>query len=191
MKIFPIVSDEELSSEAQIVFDDVLEKFGSIPVFYRLFATAPPLIEAYWLTYKKVIFEGVLPIQVKELIFLAVARKRQCVYCSSAHLAICDIFEVERSTLESIMNEIADFKPERIAALLTFCLASLDDPDEVSDADFQRLYEHGITQREIMEALYTVGYADSGIFLAKAVKVDVDTEIKNYLEENKLSIGFI
>ena len=190
MSVFPIITDETLADEIKYVFDEINDKFSSVPVIYRLLASAPPLVEAYWLSYKKVILEGELPAQVKELIFLAVARKKRCIYCSSVHLAICDVFKVDRQTLTSIINGNTDFKPERIAALVSFCLLSMDDPDAVSEKNYQHLYDLGISQTETIEALYTVSYADSGIFLAKALKVRVDTGITEYLEEHNLDIGF-
>ena len=190
MSIFPIIEDQALSDDVKKVFDEVIEKFSSVPVFYRLLASAPPLVEAFWLSYKKVILEGTLPAQVKELIFLAIARKRRCTYCASAHLAICDMFEADRQTLTAIMNGVAEFEPERIAALIGFCLLSLDDPNAVDNKDYQTLYALGITQTEVIEALYTVSYADSGVFLAKALKVDVDLEVIKYLHEHNLDIGF-
>ncbi|MEE8059647.1 MAG: carboxymuconolactone decarboxylase family protein [Pseudomonadales bacterium] len=100
MSVFQILNDDELDTEAQSVFSEVIDKFQSVPVFYRILAVSPPLLQTYWYSYQKVILEGMLPAAVKELIFLAVARKRRCVYCASVHLALSDIFEIERSTLE-------------------------------------------------------------------------------------------
>ena len=191
MSIFPIITDDELTDDALAVFEAVNDKFGSIPIFYRLLALAPPLLEAYWLNYKKVILEGVLPPQIKELVYLAVARKRRCIFSSSAHLAICDILEADRQTITAITNQVADFSPRRVATLINFCLLSMDNPSTVSESDYQSVYDEGISQVELIEALFTVAYADTGIFLAKALKVDVDIEIKTYLDEHNLTIGFI
>ena len=191
MSYFKILGDDELAPEAQSLFQEVIDKFQSVPVFYRILAVAPALLQTYWYSYQKVVLEGELPAQVKELIFLAVARKRRCIYCASAHLAICDIFEIERSTLETIMSETTDIQPERIAILLKFCLLAMDDPDAITAEQYQNLYNHGMTQIEILEALYTVAYSNGGIFMAKALKVEVEDGVKKYLSDNALSIGFI
>ncbi|NQZ84007.1 MAG: carboxymuconolactone decarboxylase family protein [Colwellia sp.] len=190
MSIFPIIADDALVASVSDVFDEIDDKLGSIPIIYRLLAFAPPLVEAYWLNYQKVILEGVLSPQVKELIFLSVARKRRCIYCSSTYLVICDAFGTDRQTLTAIMAGTIDFEPKRFAALIRFCLLSMDDPDAVSRNDYQLLYEQGISQDEALEALYTVSYADTGTFLAKAIKIDVDVEVKSYLDEHNLDIGF-
>ena len=191
MSFFDIITDEQAEQHALDVFNDIDDKFGTIPVFYRLLATAPPLVETYWLNYNKVIQEGALPGVVKELIFLAIARKLKCRYCSSAHLAICDIFEIDRTALTSIMELSIDFQPTRTAALLEFCLVSLDNPSNITDQQYKHLYEAGINDIEIMEALYTVSFANAGIYMAKMMKVDIDHEVAQYLSQNELSIGFI
>jgi len=191
MSIFEIVENESAEQAALDVFNDVDEKFGTIPVFYRLLATAPPLLETYWLNYNKIILEGALPSVVKELIFLAVARKRKCIYCSSAHLAICDIFEVSRPTLEAIMDESNNFTPTRTAKLVSFCLDSIDSQGVIRESQYQDLSDAGINKVEVIEALYTTSFASSGVYMAKAMKVDVDQDVTKYLDDNKLSIGFI
>ena len=188
MSMFPILNDEEVCQSTKMVFADIEQKFGIVPVFYRFLANCPPLVEAYWLTYQKVIGQGLLPINVKELIFLAVARKRQCTYCSSVHLAICDIFNIERHTIEALMSNISDLQPERVSKLISFCLSVMDNPENVTERDYQQLQSYGICQQEVLEALYSVAYANSGIYLAKVTKIEVDQSVKIYLAEKKLFI---
>ena len=190
MSMFPILNDEEISQNTKIAFAEIEQKFGIVPVFYRFLANCPPLVEAYWLTYQKVIGQGLLPINVKELIFLAVARKRQCVYCSSVHLAICDIFNIERHTIEALMSNISELQPERVSKLISFCLSVMDNPENITERDYQQLQSYGISQMEVLEALYSVAYANSGIYLAKVTKIEIDQSVKNYLAEKKLFIRF-
>ncbi|NQZ86909.1 MAG: carboxymuconolactone decarboxylase family protein [Colwellia sp.] len=191
MSMFPILNDQDLSQSSETIFGEIGKKFGIVPVFYRFLANCPPLVEAYWTTYQKVIADGVLPINIKELIFLAVARKHQCVYCSSVHLAICDIFNIERHTLDNLMNDISNLQPERTSKLISFCLSSMDNPDEITEQDYQQLQSYGINQQEILEALYSVAYANSGVYLAKVTKIELDQVVIDYLADKKLTIRLV
>ncbi|PCJ46376.1 MAG: hypothetical protein COA99_02845 [Moraxellaceae bacterium] len=190
MSSFLLLKEHELTSEARSVLAGADKAFPIIPMFYRLLAAAPTLLQAYWHSYQHVLEIGSLPLQLKELIFLAVARKSRCHYCTSVHLAVCDIFEVDRSTLDAVITEASDIEPPRVAGLIKFCLEAMDDPDTISQQQYQHLYDHGINQQEILEALYTVAYSNSGIFLAKVLKVEIEPEINSYLHDHQLSIGF-
>ncbi|MEE8059646.1 MAG: hypothetical protein V3T17_17720 [Pseudomonadales bacterium] len=88
------------------------------------------------------------------------------------------------------MNEATDIKPERVARLLSFCLASLDEPDAITEQQFQELYDFGISQIEVLEALYSVAHSNGSVFLAKALNVEIEPQIKRYLADHGLSIGF-
>ena len=188
MSQFPILNDDYLAKSTKTAFSEIEQQFGIVPIFYRFLANCPPLVEAYWQTYQKVIGQGILPINVKELIFLAVARKRQCAYCSSVHLAICDIFNIERQTLDALMSNISKLQPERVAKLISFCLLVMDNPESITEQDYLQLQNYGINRQEVLEALYSVAYANSGIFLAKVTKIEIDQEVKDYLAEKKLCI---
>ena len=65
MSRFTLLEDEDLSKNIQPVFQEINEKLGSVPIFYRMLASAPPLVEAYWQCYLKVIDQGELPSKVK------------------------------------------------------------------------------------------------------------------------------
>ena len=64
----------------------------------------------------------------------------------------------------------------------------MDNPENVTERDYQQLQSYGICQQEVLEALYSVAYANSGIYLAKVTKIEVDQSVKIYLAEKKLFI---
>ena len=188
MKRYPILSDSEVSQETLEIFNEIDELFGLVPVYYRVLANVPTLVEANWLTHKKVMITGVLPLQIKELIFLAVARKRQCKYCASIHLTICDMFDVGEENIKATLHDISQIKPERVAKLIELCITHIDDPDGVQLAEYEHLMELGVSKREILEALYATGFADRSTFLTKILAMDIDQEVIKYLVDNNLSI---
>ena len=65
MKRYPILSDSEVSQETLEIFNEIDELFGFVPVYSRVLANVPTLVEANWLTHKKVMITGVLPLQIK------------------------------------------------------------------------------------------------------------------------------
>jgi len=185
---FKMLKDDEVSESNLAVFAEIEEMFGFVPVFYRVLANAPSLVEANWLTHKKVLIEGVLPTNIKELIFLAVARKRQCRYCSSIHLAVCVQSKISHDDWNAVLNDISTIKPARIARLIAFCLTYIDTPDDITLDEFSTLEKSGISKREVIEAMYTTGFANRSVFLAQSFGMEVDKEVIQYMSENNLSI---
>ena len=71
MSYFKILSIEELTPEARPLFQEVINKFQSALVFYRILAVAPTLQQAYWYSYLHVLETGTFPLQLNELISLS------------------------------------------------------------------------------------------------------------------------
>ncbi|WP_457798798.1 carboxymuconolactone decarboxylase family protein [Methylocystis sp. S23] len=84
-----LLSDEELSPEAQAVFADIRATRGSdfVNNFWRALAHDPATLKRIWESVKAVMGPGALDPKVKEMIYVAVSVAHGCPYCIHSHTA--------------------------------------------------------------------------------------------------------
>ena len=103
-------------------------------------------------------------------------------YCSSVHQLTCKTLGIEEETLEALSRDYELLTPKRIQEIVKFAVKCAQDPTNLAGADYDRVREQGISDEELMEiiALSALGvYLD---ILADAMKIEVDSVIKQALE---------
>ncbi|MDK3018965.1 carboxymuconolactone decarboxylase family protein [Pseudodonghicola flavimaris] len=89
MTTLPLLKDEELSPEAQAVFDEIrsLRNTDYVNNFWRALAHDPVQLRATWERLKVVMGPGSLDPLVKEMLYVAVSVANGCSYCIHSHTA--------------------------------------------------------------------------------------------------------
>lgn len=89
MATVTLLTDDALAPEAAAVFADIRATRGTeyINNFWRALANDPVLLARTWASLKQVMGPGLLPPQVKEMIYLAVSIAHGCEYCIHSHTA--------------------------------------------------------------------------------------------------------
>jgi len=89
MATVKLLSDDELSSEARAVFDDIrkVRQSDFINNFWRALAHDPKTLRRTWESLKEVMGPGALDPKVKELLYVAVSVAHGCSYCIHSHTA--------------------------------------------------------------------------------------------------------
>jgi AhpD family alkylhydroperoxidase len=126
-----LLSDEELSPEAQAVFADIRATRGSdfVNNFWRALAHDPATLKRIWEGVKAVMGEGVLEPKVKEMIYIAVSVAHGCPYCIHSHTANArakGMTEAEHRELLAIVGMAAETN-----RLVTALGAPIDDVYDV------------------------------------------------------------
>ena len=82
-----LLSDEEATGETKELFDDIRDRFGMVPNFFRALAAADPeWLKLNWERWKQIMGrERELDRKTKEMIALAVSFVNDCEYCKGAH----------------------------------------------------------------------------------------------------------
>ncbi len=184
--------EQECSDDIKEIFDEIREGFNceEMSDYFLLLAHNKGALKSTWLTYKYILLEGVVPRQVKEMIFLSISLSKGCHYCSSSHLALCDMYKVSEESINSIIGNVDTLNPERIKRILKFSLKVANEPRTVSNNDYQDLLNDGLNMEEITEILSIATFCSAGILIAQATGLDVEQGTADYLTENNLSIGF-
>ena len=89
MATVKLLSDDELSSEARAVFDDIRKTRQSdfVNNFWRALAHDPRTLRRTWESIKEVMAPGALDPLTKEMVYLAVSVTNGCGYCIASHTA--------------------------------------------------------------------------------------------------------
>lgn len=82
-----LLSEEEATGKAKLVFEDIARSFGMVPNFFKAQAAVDPdWLELNWDREKHIMLANrALDRKTKELIAFAVSLVNRCNYCSLAH----------------------------------------------------------------------------------------------------------
>jgi len=89
MATLPILQDQELSSDAATLFNEIRTARDTDYVnhFWRVLANQPAQARATWEKLKVVMAPGALDPLTKEMIYIAVSAANNCEYCVHSHTA--------------------------------------------------------------------------------------------------------
>src|ERR1700746_1101271 len=89
MATVKLLSDDELSPEARVIFDDIRKTRQSdfVNNFWRALAHDPKTLGRTWESVKQVMAPGALEPKVKEMLYVAVSIAHGCEYCIHTHTA--------------------------------------------------------------------------------------------------------
>jgi len=113
MATVKLLSDDELSSEARAVFDDIrkVRKSDFVNNFWRALAHDPKTLRRTWESIKEVMAPGTLDPKIKEMLYVAVSIAHGCSYCIHSHTAAArakGMSEAEYGELLAIVGMAAE-----------------------------------------------------------------------------------
>jgi AhpD family alkylhydroperoxidase len=113
MATVKLLSDDELSSEARAVFDDIrkVRKSDFVNNFWRALAHDPKTLRRTWESIQEVMAPGALDPKIKEMLYVAVSIAHGCSYCIHSHTAAArakGMTEAEYGELLAIVGMAAE-----------------------------------------------------------------------------------
>ena len=151
---FPVPEFADLPNDIQQRISEVQEKAGFVPNVFLALAWRPDEFRAFF-TYHDALMEKETPGLSKaerEMIVVATSARNQCQYCVIAHGAILRIRAKSPYIADQLATNYrkADIS-ERQKIMLDYALRVSREAETVSDADHQRLREHGFDQDDIWD----------------------------------------
>jgi AhpD family alkylhydroperoxidase len=113
MATVKLLGDDELSSEAKAVFDEIrtTRKTDFVNNFWRALAHDPKTLRRTWNSVQEVMGPGALDPKTKELLYIAVSVAHGCCYCIHSHTAAArakGMTEQEYAELVAIVGMAAE-----------------------------------------------------------------------------------
>ena len=151
---FPIPELTSLPDDIRERIEAVQEKAGFIPNIFIALAHRPGEFRAFF-AYHDALMEKETPglsLAEREMIVVATSIRNQCQYCVIAHGAILRIREKNPLIADQIASNYhkADISV-RQKLMLDFALKVSRNAQEVDDADYETLNEHGFDDEDIWD----------------------------------------
>ena len=142
---YPVPEIRDLPEDIRELILEVQEKSGFVPNVFLALAHRPDEFRAFFAYHDALMEkESGLSKGEREMIIVATSGLNQCLYCVVAHGAILRIREKNALIADQVATNFrkADITP-RQKAMLDFAMKVSQSAQEVGDADFALLAEHG------------------------------------------------
>jgi uncharacterized peroxidase-related enzyme len=165
------LSPAEATGKAKRLLDAVQSKLGLTPNLTRVMANSPAVLEAY-LNFSDALASGTLGPAVRQQIALTVAEVNLCAYCLSAHTVIGGMVGLKPDTIARARN--AGAADSQTDAILKLARAIVVQRGEISEYDFDKARQAGITDGEIAEVVANVALNILTNYLNHVAQTDID-----------------
>ena len=147
---YPTPTLESLPEDIRAKILEVQEKAGFVPNVFLGFAHRPDEFRAFFAYHDALLLrESGLTKGEKEMIIVATSGANGCLYCVVAHGAILRVYEKAPMLADQLATNYrkADITP-RQKAMLDFAMKVCLHSDELGDADYAALREHGFSDED-------------------------------------------
>ena len=182
MPHIPLLSPDDAPQEVRDVYEDFSRRmrFPSAPNFILTQGHAPSVVTGTWDLVRNVLVTGKIDRWIKEMLFVAISKDRNCRYCMAAHLACCRMLGVDPSILESLVRDVKSIVNPKLRDIILFGLKCSKDPQKLVEADYQTLRRHQLGQPEILEIIAMSGLAVYANIIADATGMEPDAMFGKY-----------
>lgn len=165
------VDPSAATGKAKELLDAVKAKMGKAPNTIRTMVQSPAVVEAY-LGFSSALGGGVLGAPVREQISLLAAQHNGCEYCLSAHTVLGKMAGLNADDIAAARHsEAADPKT---AAIPKFAAAVIERRGAVSDEQFLRAKQAGLSEAEIAEIVANVALNVFTNYFNNVARTDID-----------------
>ena len=171
-----ILKPADASPEVKTVYEEFHRRmsFPSPPNFIMTQGHSPTVARGTWELVHHVLVIGEIPRWLKEMMFVAISKDRNCQYCTAAHVACCRMLGVDPLLLEELVSDVNRISNARVRSLVLFALKCSRDPQSLTEADFEELRQHGLKQSGIMEVIAMSAFAVYANIIADATAMSPD-----------------
>lgn len=147
---YPAPELKDLPDDIRTKVLEVQEKAGFVPNVFLALARRPAEWRAFFAYHDALMLkDSGLTKGDREMIVTTTSAANKCLYCVVAHGAILRIYEKKPMVADEVAVNYrkADITP-RQRAMLDFAMKVCQHADEINDADFAALQEHGFTDED-------------------------------------------
>ena len=162
--------------EVKDIYDDFSRRmrFPSAPNFIMTQGHSPSVVRGSWDLVRNVLVTGKIDRWIKELVFVAISKSRNCHYCVAAHIACCRMLGVKPELLDSLVRDVKSISNSKLRDMILFGLKCSRVPQNLFEADYETLRQHGLGQAEILELIAMSGLAVYANIIADATGMEPD-----------------
>ena len=174
-RLFTPASIDEAPEASKAALEAVNKQVGSVPNLFRIVANSPQTLEGY-LSLNSALGRGLLSVQIRERIALAVAQVNSCNYCLAAHSYLgVNLAKLNQTEIEAARRGTAS--DAKTAAAVEFAVKITRNRGAVSDSDLRLVRDAGYSDAEIVEIIGNVALNTLTNYVNEVLKTDIDFPI--------------
>ena len=187
MPHIPPLLPDDAPDEVKHVYEDFSRKmrFPSPPNFIMTQGHSLTVAKGSWDVVKNVLVNGKIERWIKEMLFAAISKDRNCHYCEAAHIACCRMLGVNQSLLDDLVRDVNSISVPKVRDMILFGLKCSREPQNISEADYEKLRQHQLGQPEILELIAMSALAVYANILADATGMEADAMFHNFWDSKK------
>jgi len=143
----------QATGKVRDLFGRVIRQFGAVPNLFRVLGAAPAALHGY-MEFGEALADGLLDARVREQIALVVAESNMCGYCRSVHSYLGGKAGLEVEEIGAARHAMAI--ESKTDAILKLARRVVVKHGEITDADFEKARQTGLSDQEIIETVANV-----------------------------------
>jgi len=179
----PFVEEDQATGEIAEIYDSVKKamQVPEVPNIDKVLAQSPQALKATVGMLGELYMGSSLPQPIVAMLLYSISLARQCQYCSSMHRLTCRAVGVDETMLSAVGNDLGSVTPERVQAIVAFGIKAAMSSSDLTEADYDKLRNMGISDSEIVEIVALSGMGVYLNIIAEALKIEVDEMIQQGL----------
>jgi uncharacterized peroxidase-related enzyme len=179
----PMVEEHEATGEVAELFNTIKRELQMpfVPNMIKTIGNSPAALAIHMGMYQIMIENVTIPQSLVAMISYTVAEYANCEYCSVNSELLCRTLGIDERTLAQVARDLGNVNPERVRVIIQFSIKMSQDPQSVTNEDFEILREYGVSDAEILEIVIVSAHAVSADIIADTLKVPVESEVYSAL----------
>ena len=180
MKNEHLIEYEQASDEVREIYDDIMQVMCMLWVlnWFKRQALTPQLLKGNWQKIKSTLFEGDIPLLLKQLILFKVSYERGCKYCTFVHKKATESLAENSDTIEcGVTDDIYQAQlPRAYRTAMDVVSRCALEPFSTSEKDFEALIQVGFSEAEITELFAQADLVNMLNTFADIQRIEIDDE---------------
>ena len=178
MSRLELVKDISNRPELKDIYTDIINNgFGNEePMsYFTALGNRPDLLKSTWNFLKSILVEGELPATVKQMVSLAISHYNECQFCSVSHTYALESLGVSQDIIKGCLsNDEMEDIPVSYRSIIKFSIKSVKNAKSITDDDFDKLRENGLSESEITELVLLISLTNFSNTYTDIAKIPLD-----------------
>ncbi len=171
MRTFEVPTREQVSPEAQGIFDNLYKQVGMVPNLYATIGYSANALSSF-LTFQGAQAKGTFNAKEREAVYLVVSQVNGCAYCQAAHTTLGKMNGfTEAETIELRQGSSAD---ARLSAIVSLAQDITENRGRASEANVEAFYAQGFDNAALIDLIALVSDKTLANYVHNLTQVAVD-----------------
>lgn len=171
---------ESAPEASKPLLENSIKNFGSIPSLHGVMAESPAVLEAYQMLHKW-FQETSFDADELTVVWQTINVEHNCHYCVPAHAAIAKMMKVDDS-LTAALRHGNPMPTAKLQALHDTTLLLVRNRGVVSEAEVQKFYDVGYSQKELLEIVLGMAQKVMSNYINHLADTPIDERFAAFVE---------